>query len=266
MSGVARVLLAVCAAAGTASAMTLHGSGAVASVTPTERGPAQTTQELAVPYDGLYQFVRIRYDVAGRGGFGRGGREPMWAHDYPRADRNFLKIVDEATHVRTRLDGANVLTADDPRLFQHPIAYIVEVGSWNPDEDEVAALSAYLRKGGFVIVDDFRGRFALDNLAYQIDRMLPGSRMLPLDASHDIFDSFFRIIPDEVIPPYGNEPPVWFGVFEDNDPEGRIQMVVNYNNDLAEYWEYSDYGYYPIDLSNEAYKLGVNYVVYAYAY
>lgn len=28
--------------------------------------------------------------------------------------------------------------------------------------------------------------------------------------------------------------------------------------DLAEYWEFSDYGYYPIDLSNEAYKFGVN--------
>ena len=39
-------------------------------------------------------------------------------------------------------------------------------------------------------------------------------------------------------------------------------MVVNYNQDLAEYWEWSDTGFIPIDLSNEAYKLGVDYVIY----
>ncbi len=40
-------------------------------------------------------------------------------------------------------------------------------------------------------------------------------------------------------------------------------VIANYNQDLAEYWEFSDYGYYPIDVSNDAYKFGVNYVIYA---
>ena len=43
-------------------------------------------------------------------------------------------------------------------------------------------------------------------------------------------------------------------------------VVFNFNNDIAEYWEYSDQGYYPIDLSNEAYKLGVNYIVYGHTH
>lgn len=34
-------------------------------------------------------------------------------------------------------------------------------------------------------------------------------------------------------------------------------------NDVAEYWEWSDQGYFPIDITHEAYKLGVNYLVYA---
>jgi hypothetical protein len=37
---------------------------------------------------------------------------------------------------------------------------------------------------------------------------------------------------------------------------------VNYNNDISEYWEWSDSGLFPVDLSNEAYKLGVNYIMY----
>jgi hypothetical protein len=90
--------------------------------------------------------------------------------------------------------------------------------------------------------------------------------MVELDETSAIFDSFFRIVPEEVIPPYGGLPPVWYGVFEDNDPTKRMMVVVNFNNDIAEYWEYSDLGYYPIDLSNEAYKLGVNYVVYAHTH
>lgn len=267
MTGIARytVWIACATAAGLVTAGAPRDAGPRTSL---GAGPEAQEQEMTVPYDGRYQFARIRFESRGGGrfgGFGR-GREPMWAHDYPRAERNFLSIIDETTYVRTNLEGMNVLTADDPRLFQHPIAYIVEVGAWRPTDEEVEALSAYLRKGGFLIVDDFRGRSALDNLARQVDRILPGSSLRPLDPDHEIFDAFFRIVPDEVIPPYGNQPPLWFGVFEDNDPDGRVQMVVNYNNDIGDYWEFSDRGYYPIDLSNEAYKLGVNYVVYAHTH
>ena len=56
--------------------------------------------------------------------------------------------------------------------------------------------------------------------------------------------------------------PVFRGVFEDNDPGKRLMMIVNFNTDISEFWEFSDTGLKPIDESNEAYKLGVNYVVY----
>jgi hypothetical protein len=56
---------------------------------------------------------------------------------------------------------------------------------------------------------------------------------------------------------------MFFGIFEDNDPTKRMLAIINYNNDISEYWEWSDTGQFPIELSNDAYKLGVNYVVYA---
>jgi hypothetical protein len=232
--------------------------------------PAEPLQDANAPYDGLYHFVRIQYDVSrggrGFGGFGRGrgrGREPMWAHDYPRAERNFLAIVDETTFVRAQTRGSNIYTFTDPDLFRYPVAYIVEVGAWDPSDEEVESLGEYLRKGGFLIVDDFRGRWELDNLEFHLRRALPELNMVTVEETDEIFDSFFRIVPDEVIPPYGGEPPLWYGIYEDNDSSKRLMVMINANNDLSEYWEYSDRGYYPIDLSNEAYKLGVNYVVYA---
>jgi hypothetical protein len=56
--------------------------------------------------------------------------------------------------------------------------------------------------------------------------------------------------------------PVFKGVYQDNDPAKRLVMIVNYNTDISQFWEWSGRGLRPVDDTNEAYKLGVNYVVY----
>ena len=56
--------------------------------------------------------------------------------------------------------------------------------------------------------------------------------------------------------------PTYLGIFEDNDPAKRLMLIANYNADVAEYREWSGSGLFPFDNSNEAYKLGVNYMVY----
>ena len=61
---------------------------------------------------------------------------------------------------------------------------------------------------------------------------------------------------------YGSMP-TFYGMFEDNDPEKRLLFIVNYDTDIGDYWEWSDMDYVPIDLSNEAYKLGINYIIYS---
>jgi len=261
------LLLASFAGAGAMVVRTLElPAEADAPAAPSEASSApQQFKDLNPGYDGRFQFVRIQFEPQGRGGFGRGrgGREPAWAHDYPRAERNFMRIVDETTFVGPLVDATNILTLDDPDLAKYPMAYMVEVGSWNPSEEEVTGLSNYLRKGGFLFIDDFRGNWDLGNFEFQMNRVLPGSTLLELDATHEIFDSFFRVDPFAVLPPYGGAYPLYFGIFEDNDRDKRMMAIVNFNTDIAEYWEYSDRGYYPIDLSNEAYKLGVNYIVYS---
>ena len=249
--------------------------GAAVGEQPGEGAPSAVEQsyaDLNAPYDSKYHFTRIRYDGGGGGfgGFRRGRRGGMWAHDYPRAEYNFLQILKETTYLRTQLEGSNVLTFDDPELLKYPIAYIVEVGYWNPSDEEVRALGEYLLKGGFLIVDDTRDeRGFYQNFASHMERALPGLALVPLAHDHDIFDSFFRVDPLAVIshPIYGAPLDIqYYAIFEDNDPQKRMLVVFNFNNDIAEYWEFSDQGYYPIELANEAYKLGVNYIVYAHTH
>ena len=55
---------------------------------------------------------------------------------------------------------------------------------------------------------------------------------------------------------------VFRGVYEDNDPSKRLMMMINYNTDISQYWEWSGRGLRPFDETNEAYKLGVNYIIY----
>ncbi|MEZ4425741.1 MAG: DUF4159 domain-containing protein [Gemmatimonadota bacterium] len=219
-------------------------------------------------YTGQFTFVRIRVQDDLRS-FGRRGRgEPPWAHDYPRAERNFLRILEETTTVDRHPDGTKILTTDDPELFRYPVAYISEPGFWTVTDAEVAGLREWLLKGGFLIADDFRGRDWYQFEAV-MSEALPDLRFVELDPSMEVFDSFFRIESLAFQPPpdYRFDPrsgtPQFLGLFEDNDPTKRLMVVANYNNDIGDYWEWSDAGFIPIDLSNEAYKLGVNYVVYA---
>jgi len=95
-------------------------------------------------------------------------------------------------------------------------------------------------------------------------RVLPGARFVDLEATHPIFHSFFEIDDLDIIPQYYDTDvkPVFRGVFEDNDPAKRLLVMINFNTDISEYWEFSDTDIKPINESNEAYKLGVNYIIY----
>ena len=95
-----------------------------------------------------------------------------------------------------------------------------------------------------------------------MSRVLPEARIFDLDITHAIFHAFFEIKTLDV-PQYYDPPPAIFrAIYEDNDPSKRILVMINYNTDISEFWEWSDIGLKPIDESNEAYKLGVNYVIY----
>ncbi len=212
------------------------------------------------PYDGRFTFVRIRY---GTNLFG-GRQGPPWSHDYPDGEIHFTKILEDLSVLRVRTDGSNVLSLDDPELFNYPIAYMAEPGYWGVTPTEATAFHDYLLKGGFAIFDDFRGDH-WDNLQYQMRLVLPDAEWVRLDGTARVFHSFFEIDdPESLVPPYNQELPAsYWGIFENNDPSRRLMVIANVNNDLSEYWEYSDQGVFIVDFSNQAYKFGVNYVMYA---
>lgn len=94
--------------------------------------------------------------------------------------------------------------------------------------------------------------------------MLPDARIVPLDVSHPVFHSFFDIRSlDGLRHPQGRAGPAeYLGIFEGNDPSKRLMVVVNCNNDIGDYMEWSGQGWYPVNFTNDAYKFATNYLVY----
>jgi len=206
-----------------------------------------------VPYDGRFTFARIRYTVYGRSG---------WEFDYPTMERNLMTMVQEITSLHPHVAGSNIHAFDDPELLKYPVAYLSEPGYWIPSDREAEGLRTWLAKGGFLIVDDFM-RSEWHNFETQILRALPGAQIRRLDVSHPVFDAFFHISSLDMS--YPHDPWLkaeFYGIHENNDPARRLQVVINYNNDIGDYMEWSGEGWWPVNISNDAYKLAINYLIY----
>jgi len=229
------------------------------------RAPAAVNLRPNIPYDGRFTFVRLNYTTAPGGYFYRG--EPAWAHGYPLAEQNLMAIMNEVSFLGPHVREINSLRLDDPALFRYPIAYVIEPDWWTMTDSEARALGDYLQKGGFLIVDDFKGRNFRGGGGWEVfernmKRALPQGKFVDLDISHPIFHSFFEIKSLNVPQAYVNGDPVFRGLFEENDPAKRLQIMVNFNTDISQFWEWSGTGLRSIPDTNESYKLGVNYLIY----
>lgn len=221
--------------------------------------------EANVPYDGRFAFVRVTYDTEPGGYWYRG--QPAWMHGYPTAERNLMRILDALTTLTPHIDDVNTLSLEDPAIFNYPLIYIIEVGWWRMTETEAVNLRAYLDKGGFVIVDDFKlpggiGGGGWDHFAANMQQVVPDAEFVDLDVSHPIFHQFFDIESLDVPQAYNAGRAYFLGLHEDNDPQEPLRMFVTYNTDISQFWEWSERGLRPVEETNEAYKIGVNAILY----
>jgi hypothetical protein len=232
------------------------------------QGQGQVLQEqeaLAVlPQDRAFYFTRAMYTSYGR--WGRGS----WSVDFPKADRQFLMGLTRLTGIDA-YEMENPVPLDDPELRRFPFLYAVEVGRMALTEAEVAGLRSYLLAGGFLVVDDFWGTWQWDNFEGEMRRVLPEFPIVELPSDHPLLDTFYRI--DEILQVPNvrqgmSGGPTWEGdgyvphlraIFDD---AGRLMVLISWNSDLGDAWEWAENPYYPLPFSNYAYRLGVNLVLY----
>jgi hypothetical protein len=103
----------------------------------------------------------------------------------------------------------------------------------------------------------------MENLIVELQKLYPDRNLVPLPRTHPIFSAFFETDPTNMLPPYrrpNSGDPQFLGLSDDKD---RLVIMVDFNNDLSEYWQTLDVGLCSINESGTAVQLGINYVIYA---
>jgi Domain of unknown function (DUF4159) len=212
-----------------------------------------------------FVYARVRYHT--QPWWREEMREVPWHHDYPDGDTMFPTSLGRLTTTKTNPDSYQIVDIDSKELFQYPFVYLSEPGYLNLLPADAQNLREYLDRGGFLLLDDFRGNpydhSQFDNMREELKKVYPDREIRPIDASHPIFHTFFEIDPRDMLPPYRmpNSGDVQFlGI---SDPKGRVQIMIDFNNDISEYWQALDVGECSIREAGLAVKLGINYALYA---
>ena len=220
-----------------------------------------------------WTFVRVKYSAEflpnSRYRFDYWG-EP-WAIDAPAAEQNLSRRLKTVTAIE--VGDPVVLTLEDPMLWQYPWLYFVEPGNLRLTEAEVPILRDFLLRGGTATFDDFHGPYEWENLVRELQRVFPDRRIVDLPPSHPIYTCFYKIDAYPQIPGLGSflSGRTWEkGGFVAQlravlDDRNRPMVLINWNTDMGDGWEWSNAEEYPAYISHtrEAYRMAITEVVYA---
>ena len=230
-------------------------------------------------------LTRIQYDSVGGPRqayyFYDGRWWERWETDFPQAEQNFAKRLNELTSVvASPVPLQRRLT--DPRLGDSPLIFMSDVGYMELSKPETDALRTYLANGGFLWVDDFWGDAEWASLERAMSEVLPGRRWITLPIEHPIFHTVFDIEEMPQIPardyarwgrgttepsfehrsPTGSMKTPSIRAYTDDD--GRLMVIATHNTDIADGWERESYGeWYFENFSTKSYRVGINVIVYA---
>jgi len=213
-----------------------------------------------------WAFARIMYPS----GRHRWGYRGTWPTDYPKSDRQFVQGVRRLTRIHTR-STEQVLDLDSDEIYNWPWIYAVEVGHWNLTDSQVKRLREYLLRGGFLMADDFHGTYEWEVFMATMSRVFPERAVVEIEDQDAIFHVLYDL--DERVQVPGIQywytgrlfekdgvQPHWRGIYDD---KGRIMAAICFNQDNGDAWEWADSPRYPEKYASQAYRMGINYIIYA---
>jgi len=216
-------------------------------------------------------FARLMYPSIGWGGGSWQNGGTSWTIDYPKGDRHIAALVRRLSVIDARSVEQPVNLDDDDDVFYWPWLYAVEVGQWDLSDEQAAKLREYLLRGGFLMVDDFHGTRQWEIFVESMRRVFPDRPIVDLPDDDPIFHTFWDLEDRQQIPglqflysgrTYEEDGVVarWRAIYDD---QGRIMVAICHNMDLGDAVEHSDTPQYPEELSAQAMRVFLNYVIYS---
>ncbi len=217
-----------------------------------------------------YAFARLQYPSYGRGPGGIWAMRGNWTIDYPKADRQFVQGVRRLSRIHTR-SVEQVVDLESDEIYNWPWVYVVEPGHWELTEKHAAKLRDFLLRGGFLMTDDFHGTYDWDVFMESMVKVFPDRPVVDLDNKEAIFHVLYDLDDKFQIPgvvtfgsgktyEYDGVEAKWRGIVDD---KGRVMVAICHNMDLGDAWEHADHPQYPEKYASLAYRIGINYIIYA---
>ncbi len=201
------------------------------------------------------ELVVARWRYGTNGWFGHMG----WSHNYPRSDQNLNEFIASATGVDVDTLSFRIVDLESDEIFDYPFAYVSEPGEMELSEREIANLLEFVERGGFILMDDFDGFRQLENMRLNVMRAFPERNFNALPETHPVFDAHFSLRNLDRMSPYvPGGSIVYYGL---EDSEGRLAIAAGHNNDLANFWDWYDEARMPLEPAADAFRLGVNFVI-----
>ena len=219
---------------------------------------------------------RLMYPGPAFGFFGGDWRQggTSWTDDYPRGDRTLVKMLRRFTRTNVRAVEQPVNLDDGDDVDYWPFLVVGLAQAWQLTDSQAANLREYLLRGGFLFCDSFFGTSNWIGFEESLRRVFPDRPIIDLKDDHPIFHTVFELprMTTVQIPNMNSlmgggsgylsdgRVPRWRGIEDDS---GRLMVLIAFNNDVADAWQWADDPRYPAQQANLALRLGVNVVIYA---
>lgn len=163
-------------------------------------------------------------------------------------------------HINTKINPQpETVEPDSPDIFQFPFVHMTGHGNVFFTENDIENLRNYLLSGGFLHIDDNYGMEPY--LVKELKKLFPNKEMVELPKTHPIFSSAFNF-PEGLpkIHEHDGLRPQAFGIFE-ND---RLILLFTYESDLGNGWEDEEVHNDPVEIREQALKMGANIIKYVF--
>jgi len=228
-----------------------------------DEGPAIAPKDASEKTE--WAFARLMYP-SGRF-FGQAG---YWTIDAPKAERQFVQGVRRLTRIHTR-SKEEFVSLESDEIFKWPWIYAVEPGHWLLSDEDCKKLRDYLLRGGFLMTDDFHGTDEWEVFMASMSKVFPDKPVVEIDSSDAIFHVLYDLDDRVQVPGIVNYPfhqtyekdgrvPHWRAIYDDR---GRIMVAICFNQDNGDAWEWADSPHYPEKYTSQAYRTGINYIIYS---
>jgi len=184
-----------------------------------------------------------------------------WSHNYPASDQNFNEFIRRSTGINVDEMSYRVVELSSPEVFDYPFIYVSEPGEMELTATEVSNLREYIRRGGFLLMDDFDGPVQIATMKSQVYRAFPEQLFAEIGTEHLFFNIHFQLDNLDGMAPY--VPGEKISYHSIVNATGDIAIAAGYNNDLANFWEWYYLGDMPLKPATDAFRLGVNALVYS---